>query len=362
MRVHKHESVPIPVVIAGNPGHLGRYEDESPHFVDVASLTEIDRELVGETQSSGVLHLSALLDLDLTVDSDFRTLLDDQFGTGFDGDRHTAGNVGFEPRFPTVYSDLGDALGDISSDDDGTERYRQSASTALHAIECDFVGDTVCNMEGGSAEQNIVELESVIVDISPCIGEIEVSLDLLIDRISILRLDGIPVELGNNGSSSPGELAPELASLDVRVAVHIDFAQNQVSDLRIAQLVFVLTFSVRVDGCISGSFEFRITELRCVDSYVLGLHRRVLEVPVSRDGRFVFGGGHVGFGVGEYESGVLDRPSCIGELRILAEFDDRIADASLDGGYLVVLGTDREVRTLNSEIDSDLGSFIRIDE
>ena len=217
-------------------------------------------------------------------------------------------------------------------------------------------------MEGGSAEQNIVELESVLVDISPCIGEIEVSLDLLIDMSSILRLGGIPVELGSNGSSSPGELAPELASLDGRVAVHIDFAQSQVSDLRIGRWIFILTFSVRVDGCISGSFEFRITEFRCVDSYVLGLHRRVLEIPISRDGRSVFGGGHVGFGVGEHESGVLYRPSCIGELRILAEFDDRVADASLDGGYLVVIGTDREVRTLNSEIDPDLGSFIRIDE
>ena len=229
-------------------------------------------------------------------------------------------------------------------------------------MELDLIGHIVDGVASNSTEQNIVELESVLVDISPCIGEIEVSLDLLIDGDSFLSLGGIPVELGSNGSISPGELAPELASLDDRVAVHIDFAQSQVSDLQIARWVFVHTFPVRVDGCISGSFEFRIKEFRCVDSYVLGLHLRVLEVPVSRNGRSVFGGGHVGFGVGEHESGVLDRPPCIDELRILAEFDDRVADASLDGGYLVVLGTDCEVRTLYSEIEPGLGSLIRIDE
>ena len=109
--------------------------DESPHFVGVASLTEVDRERAGETQNSGVLHLSALIDFDLTVDSDFRTLLDDQFGTGSDDDLYTAGNVGTELSNPAFYDDLGVALGDFASDDDGTERYRQSASTGVHAIE-----------------------------------------------------------------------------------------------------------------------------------------------------------------------------------------------------------------------------------
>ncbi len=237
-------------------------------------------------------------------------------------------------------------------------------------MELDLVGHIVGDVASSSTEQNIVELESVLVDfsilgdntvVSPVI-ESEVSLDLLNHRGFLVCVCRVSVELGSNGSSSQGELAPELASLDGRVAVHIDFAQSQVSDLRIARWVFVHNFPVRVDGCISGSFEFRITELRCVDSYVLGLHRRVLEVPVSRDGRSVFGGGHVGFGVGEHESGVPDRPPCIGELRILAEFDDRVAVASLDGGSLVVGRFDCEVRTLDSHINTRLLLLLCLDD
>ena len=309
--------------------------DESSSVIVVVLLSELDGGLGGEIQGSGVLHLSALLDLDHTVDSDFRVFLDDQFGTGFDGDRHTTGDVGVELRFPAVYDDLGFALGDISSDDDGTERYGESVGAAVHIFELDFVGDTVCNMEGGSAEQDVVEYESLLVD-DFSIDEFKVSHNLLIDRGSFLSLDGIPIE-GRSDKvlalpEGIGERVPELLGLDDRVAIHIDFAQSQISDLRIGRLIFVLNSSFRVDGCISGRFEFRITEFRSVDSYVLALNRRVLEVPVPRNGRSVFGGGHVGFGVGEHESSVLDRPSCIGELRILAEFDHSVADAGLDGG------------------------------
>ena len=225
-------------------------------------------------------------------------------------------------------------------------------------MELDLIDHTVGDVASSSTEQNIVELESVLVDfsilgdnavVSPVI-ESEVSLDLLNHRGFLICVCRVSVENERYGSCSAGEVAPELSCLDVRVAKQFGLTQLQFYEFRLSLCKLINAPFLCVKAYESGRIECRIHEFRCVDASVFDLHRRVLEVPVSRDRRSIYGGGHVGFGVGEHESDVLDGPSFIGELRFIAEFEDRVALTGLDSGYLGVGCFDREIRFIESDV------------
>ena len=66
--------------------------DEPSHILGLALLSKVDGILISERQVSGVLHLSALLDRDRTVDSDCRLFVDNEFDTGGNSQIRTGGN------------------------------------------------------------------------------------------------------------------------------------------------------------------------------------------------------------------------------------------------------------------------------
>ena len=66
--------------------------DEPSHILGLALLSKVDGILIIERQVSGVLHLSAILDRDRTVDSDCRLFVDNEFDTGGNSQIRTGGD------------------------------------------------------------------------------------------------------------------------------------------------------------------------------------------------------------------------------------------------------------------------------
>ena len=151
-------------------------------------------------------------------------------------------------------------------------------------MELDLIDHTVGDVASSSTEQNIVELESVLVDfsilgdnavVSPVI-ESEVSLDLLNHRGFLIGVCRVSVENERYGSCSAGEVAPELSCLDVRVAEQFGLTQLQFYEFHLSLCKLINAPFLCVKAYESGRIECRIHEFRSVDASILNLHRRVL--------------------------------------------------------------------------------------